>query len=61
MSTLQNVATQHSVFPSSHPDLNPKGLIYVSLKSYVATKDVTFKFDDAILVHEKLNSITKDE
>jgi plasmid maintenance system antidote protein VapI len=54
----------HSVLrlPPYHPDLNPIELIWVSVKEYVARKNVSFRLDDAMkLAEEKFNIITKEE
>mgnify|MGYP000256399146 CR=1 FL=1 len=48
--------------PTYHPDLNPIEFIWASVKDYVAKKNITFNFDDAIkLVNQKLDSITEKE
>jgi hypothetical protein len=45
----------HSVLrlPPYHPDLNPIELIWVSIKEYVARKNVGFRLDDAIKLAEE--------
>jgi transposase len=54
----------HSAFhlPPHHPDLNPNELICVSIKEYVARKNVSFRLDDAMEpAEEKFNIVTKEE
>lgn len=53
----------HSVLrlPPDHPDLNPVDLMWADVKSYVASRNVSFKVEDVqMLIQQKLSELGTD-
>jgi transposase len=49
------------LLPPYHPDLKPTEPIWATIEDWVATKNTTFKLDDAIhLMKEMFSSITPE-
>lgn len=48
--------------PPYHPELNPIEKVWATVKNYVASRNLTFRLNDAIkLAEEKFSEITKNE